>query len=1133
VHPSGPQRIVKVRRDYNSWVATETLEDYALRYTPGSFRRWSEFRVANTAFGAVSFLALEAIGGSIAISYGFTNAFWAILAVGVIIFLTALPIAYYGAKHNIDMDLLTRGAGFGYIGSTITSLIYASFTFIFFALEAAIMAMAIELYFDIPLGIGYVLSSLVIIPLVTHGVTFLSRLQLWTQPLWLVLMLLPFGFIAVKNPQAFSDLASFGGKPDSGTAFDPLLFGAAATVAFSLITQIAEQVDFLRFLPERTAHNRKRWWTALLVAGPGWIVLGGAKLLGGAFLAFLALQHEIGIDKASEPTQMYLVGFNYVFADPGLALAAVTLFVIVSQIKINVTNAYAGSLAWSNFFSRLTHSHPGRVVWLVFNVVIAILLMKLGIFGALEKVLGLYSNVAIAWVGALVADLVVNKPLGLSPPYVEFKRAHLYDINPVGVGSMLIASVVSITAFSGAFGALAQALAPFIALTLAFVLAPVIALLTRGRYYIARQSTVSANSAGSRCCICEHEFEAADMAHCPAYEGPICSLCCTLDARCHDACKPGASLREQLAAFVQVFVPAYYPSKLRARIGSFVLRFIAIAGLAAAVFGIVYYQQTLSPVDIGGQRLPDLYDVLSKTFLVLLVPIGIGTWLLTLKHESHLVAQEESNKQTRLLQQEIAEHQKTDAQLQLAKEQAERANQAKSRFLTGMSHELRTPLNSILGYAQLLQNDAAIPVARRQALGVIRQSGEHLLMLINDILDVARNEAGQIKLAQDKINFPEFLQQIVRMFRLQAEDKGIVFRYQALGDLPPMVRADEKRLRQILINLLANAMKFTEHGEVALIVTYKRAMTRFQIKDTGAGIRAQDLEQIFQPFQRGPGSTGRRSEGIGLGLTISRMLTELMGGVLSVESAVGVGSTFQVKVPLPEIAAVQTAQRSHSRIVGYRGQRRALLIVDDQPEHRHWLMTALQPLGFQLRAAADGVECLRQAEAQPPDAVLIDLIMPHMDGFEATRRLRANPSTRGSVIVAVSANAFAEDREQCIAAGCNDFIPKPIDLDDLLATLKVQLGLEWIHENAARSDEQQANVAQRMPAPPADLLQELLDVVRIGYVKGLLENIERIERLDERYAPFAQLLRRLAREFRLTEITEVVQTRLESGHVNA
>jgi len=181
----------------------------------------------------------------------------------------------------------------------------------------------------------------------------------------------------------------------------------------------------------------------------------------------------------------------------------------------------------------------------------------------------------------------------------------------------------------------------------------------------------------------------------------------------------------------------------------------------------------------------------------------------------------------------------------------------------------------------------------------------------------------------------------------------------------------------------------------------------------------------------------------------------------------------------------------------------------------------------------DGLDCLRQAAAQPSDAVLIDLVMPQLDGFETTRRLRADSGTRGSVIIAVSVNVFAEDCKQCIAAGCNDFIPKPIDLDDLLATLKVQLGLEWIHENAALPDEEQRSAAQRMPVPPAEQLHELLDVVRIGYVKGLLEKIEHIERLDNRYAPFAQLLRRLAREFRLTEITEVVQTKLESSHVNA
>src|SRR3989344_4594730 len=368
---SAPQTIFRFRREYNAWVADETMEDYALRYTPKSFRRWSEFRVANTAFGSLSFLALEAIGGAIALNYGFSNAMWAILTVGLLIFLTGLPIAYYAARYGLDMDLLTRGAGFGYLGSTITSLIYAVFTFIFFALEAAIMALA--------------------------------QLQL------------------------YRDFAGLSGLKSGSSQFDPLMFGAAAAVIFSLVVQIGEQVDFLRFLPERTAANRLRWWGAVLVAGPGWVVRGMLKMAGGAFLAFAALQFEVGAQRAAEPTQMFLAGFHQVMQAlglPGLAVAVTVVFVVVSQIKINLTNAYAGSLAWSNFFARVTRSHPGRVVWLVFNVLIATLLMTLGVFGALEKVLAVYSNVAIAWVGALVADLVINKPLGLSPKGIEFRRAH-------------------------------------------------------------------------------------------------------------------------------------------------------------------------------------------------------------------------------------------------------------------------------------------------------------------------------------------------------------------------------------------------------------------------------------------------------------------------------------------------------------------------------------------------------------------------------------------------------------------------------------------------------------------------------------------------------------------------------------
>ncbi len=338
------QRIIKIRRDYNTWVANETLEDYALRFTARSARKWSEFRVANTAFGAISFLLLEAIGGSLLVSYGFTNAAWAIAAVSLVIFLTGLPIGWYAAKYGVDMDLLTRGAGFGYIGSTITSLIYASFTFLFFALEATIMALALKLCFGIPLTPAYLICALVVIPLVTHGITLISRLQAWTQPLWLVLLVLPFIFVIWKAPELARELPDFA-APGGSTAFSLIQFGAAASVLMAMVTQIGEQVDFLRFLPEKTKDNRKRWMASLIVAGPGWIGMGAIRLLGGAFLAFIALRAGVPQASALEPTEMYRIGFGYVFDSPSVALGAMTLLVVLSQLKINVTNAYAGSLA--------------------------------------------------------------------------------------------------------------------------------------------------------------------------------------------------------------------------------------------------------------------------------------------------------------------------------------------------------------------------------------------------------------------------------------------------------------------------------------------------------------------------------------------------------------------------------------------------------------------------------------------------------------------------------------------------------------------------------------------------------------------------------------------------------------------
>ncbi|MFR0355224.1 purine-cytosine permease family protein [Streptomyces sediminimaris] len=534
-------------RTYNNWAQKDTLEDYSLRYAPKSFRRWTPYVVATTALGGIAYLADFAIGGSIAVSNGFSSAMVAILAAAVVIFLTGIPISYYSAKYSIDMDLLTRGAGFGYLGSTLTSVIYASFTFIFFALEGSIMAQALELGLHIPLAVGYLICSLIILPLVIYGMTALSKMQVWTQPVWLVLMVAPFVSIAIQEPDRFSQFTHFAGNSPTGSSISMLGVGAGAGVALSLIAQIGEQVDYLRFMPDKTPDNARKWWAAVLSAGPGWVVLGAAKQIGGAFLAFY-IAGSVGLSKANEPIQQYVHGFK-TFAAP-VALGLATFFVILSQVKINSTNAYSGSLSWSNFFSRLTHRHPGRVVYIFLNVAIALALMEGGVFGFLNTVLGFYSNVAIAWIGAVVADLVINKPLKLSPSYVEFKRAHLHHFNPVGFGSMLIASAVSIAAYFDAFGDYGKAYSPFIALLLAMLLSPLFAALTKGKYYIARVDDLAQPLLGAdglpsaallTCTVCTTDFERPDVAGCPFHAGAICSLCCSLEKDCHDSCKSGPS----------------------------------------------------------------------------------------------------------------------------------------------------------------------------------------------------------------------------------------------------------------------------------------------------------------------------------------------------------------------------------------------------------------------------------------------------------------------------------------------------------------------------------------------------------------------------------------------------------------
>jgi signal transduction histidine kinase/purine-cytosine permease-like protein/ActR/RegA family two-component response regulator len=1117
--PEPLQRVVKIRRDYNTWVANETLEDYALRFTPRSFRKWSEMRVANTAFGAASFLVLEAVGATMMVNSGFINAFWAILATGLIIFLIGLPISHAAARYGLDMDLLTRGAGFGYIGSTVTSLIYASFTFIFFALEAAIMAYALELAFHIPPAWGYLICALVVIPLVTHGVTAISRLQAWTQPLWLTLLILPYAFLLVQEPEVLGGLLRYPGAHGSGGEFSMPLFGAALTVGIALVTQMGEQADYLRFMPERTAQNRRRWWLALVLGGPGWVLPGVAKMLGGALLAYLALRNAVPAAKAVDPNQMYLIGFSHVFSNGSLAIGATVLFVVVSQLKINVTNAYAGSLAWSNFFARLTHSHPGRVVWVVFNTLIALLLMELDVFQALGQVLGLYSNIAISWMAAVVADLVINKPLGLSPRHIEFKRSHLYDINPVGLGAMGIASALSITAFTGLLGPTLRPYASFIALLAAFVAAPLIAWATGGRYYLVKSP--GAPTAGrQRCGICEREYEAEDTAHCPAYGGTICSLCCSLDARCDDLCKPGANLTAQWNALLRRLLPAAAIPYLETGLGHYLLLMVCIVPLLALLLGLLYTHEVLALAPAQAALLPHLQQTFIKAFSALLLFAGVGAWWMVLTHQSRRVAQEESNRQTRLLMQEIDSHQRTDAQLQKAKRVADQANLAKSRYITAISHELRTPLNSILGYAQILDGDKAIPANRRQAVSVIRRSGDHLLAVIEGTLDIARIEGGKLTLDVKALDFPDFLQQIVGMFELQARNKGLTFAYMPSGELPGVVRADERRLRQILLNVLGNAVKFTGRGGVSFGVEYRRDMAIFDIRDSGPGIPPEDLERIFEPFIRG---SSAQAGGSGVGLTIARMLTDLMGGEMSVSSTPGEGSRFRVRLFLPQLHSAQAARElPRANRVGYVGIRRRILVVDNEKIDRDMLQSVLDPLGFQVEQAASGEACLQLLPHFLPHLVFMDLAMPGIDGWETIRRIRQQRLSDAHIAV-LSANAFDKGLENDAGVAPEDFIVKPLRVDELLDWLGRRLQLDWVSGAAPAVAPRGPHQPAPLVAPAREHLVALDELIGLGYVRGILNKLGEIERLDPAHGEFVRVLRDLARQFQFDAMKEILR----------
>jgi predicted ATPase/signal transduction histidine kinase/CheY-like chemotaxis protein/tRNA A-37 threonylcarbamoyl transferase component Bud32 len=497
---------------------------------------------------------------------------------------------------------------------------------------------------------------------------------------------------------------------------------------------------------------------------------------------------------------------------------------------------------------------------------------------------------------------------------------------------------------------------------------------------------------------------------------------------------------------------------------------------------------------------------------------------LEIKVEERTLELQDNNLQ---LQIEIQERQR-------AEEIAEAANRAKSEFLANMSHELRTPLNGILGYTQIFQKDKTLTNQQRNGVDIIHQCGEHLLTLINDILDISKIEARKLELYPQELHFSQFLEVIVQMCRIRAEQKGVTLVYRQSA-LPKVILADEKRLRQILINLLSNAVKFTEKGCITFQVGYVLAgenssKIRFSVEDTGIGIAPQQLEEIFLPFKQ-VGENSRKTEGTGLGLAISRQLVEMMGGEIKVESKLGQGSIFWLDLDLPEVVSpdeVKSADKGN--IVGYVGSQRKILVVDDKWENRSVLVNLLQPLGFDVLEATDGLDGVNKACQFKPDLIFMDLVMSVMDGFEATRRLRMLPELNKTVVIAISASVFDFEKQQSLDVGCDNFLPKPIQVDDLLEKLQFHLGLQWIYQDG-RNYKQPEGVHHQYPtesiqliAPSAEDLAILVDLAMRGNLRGITEVITKLEEADDKLVPFASHLRQLVKGFKGKQIVEFLKT---------
>ncbi|MDM8559970.1 ATP-binding protein [Candidatus Parabeggiatoa sp. HSG14] len=519
------------------------------------------------------------------------------------------------------------------------------------------------------------------------------------------------------------------------------------------------------------------------------------------------------------------------------------------------------------------------------------------------------------------------------------------------------------------------------------------------------------------------------------------------------------------------------------------------------------------------------------------------------------------NHMTKQLQESFARLAEEKEKAEQAKSDAEIANRAKSTFLANMSHELRTPLNAILGYAQILGNDKTLTNQQKEGIHIIERSGNYLLTLINDILDISKIEAEKLELFSTMFHFEQFLNHIAELFQTEARHKEIDFIYELSKDLPTGVCADEKRVRQILINLLSNAIKFTKQGKVCFNVDYYDNKIHFKVSDTGIGIAKEELKTIFLPFQQVSGSN-YRAEGTGLGLSITKKLVEMMGGELHIESVLEQGSTFLMVLDLPVSDKVETTFIDKPTIVGYqiptnRAEKKErkitdsqfsttvtssgtqisnfqlpsykILVVDDRWENRSVLVNLLTPLGFNVFEAINGQEALDKACELFPDLIIMDLMMPLMDGFEASRQIRQISHLKELPIIAASASVFKYHQQESLKAGCNNFIDKPIHKDKLLELIGNHLTLEWIYEELSDNATENKESESLLVTLPTEQATKFSYFTMIGDIESILELADELEQSDSQLLPFVNKIRKLANNFNMAQLTELAKQSMENA----